>query len=71
MKEITVEAAIEQIETVTEFVNLILEDAECSVKTRMHIDIAIDELLSNIANYAERKKVPCFYWICGIIRPER
>ena len=52
MKELTVPATIENIETVTEFVNGQLEEADCPMKTQMQFDVAIDELFSNIAHYA-------------------
>ena len=52
MKEITLEATIPNIETVTDFVNQELEAADCPLKTQMQIDVAIDEVFSNIAQYA-------------------
>lgn len=52
MKEITVQATIENIEPVTDFVNETLDSIGCSLKARMQIDVAIDELFSNIAHYA-------------------
>lgn len=52
MKELTVEAIVEQIETVTEFVNAELEKLDCPMKARIQLDIAIDEIVSNIAYYA-------------------
>ena len=52
MKEITVQATIENIEPVTDFVNEQLEAIGCPIKAKMQIDIAIDELFSNIAHYA-------------------
>ena len=52
MKELTVPATIENIETVTDFVNGQLEEADCPMKTQMQFDVAIDELFSNIAHYA-------------------
>ncbi len=52
MNEIKVEATIENIPKVTEFVDSILEECECPVKVQMQIDVAIDELMSNIAYYA-------------------
>jgi len=45
-------AKIEYVETVTDFVNEVLEVKECPMKAVMQIDIAIDELFSNIAYYA-------------------
>ena len=50
--ELTIEATLENIEKVTEFVNSELEKIDCSMKAQMQIDIAIDELFSNIARYA-------------------
>ena len=52
MKSITVEAKIENVEVVTDFVNSILEQNECPMKVQMEIDIAIDEIFGNIAYYA-------------------
>ena len=52
MKELNIAATVENIETVTDFVNEQLEAYDCPKKARMQIDIAIDELFSNIANYA-------------------
>ncbi len=55
-KEITVEADIEKIPEVTEFVNRELEKRDCPPKAQMQIDIAIDELCGNIARYAYTPK---------------
>ena len=52
MKELTIEAAIENIEKVTDFINTELEALGCSFKAEMQIDVAIDELFGNIARYA-------------------
>ena len=52
MKELTVEARVENIETVVDFVNEQLEALDCPLKAQMQIDIAIDELFGNIAHYA-------------------
>lgn len=52
MKELTIKAAIENIEKVTNFVNTELEALDCPYKAEMQIDLAIDELFGNIANYA-------------------
>lgn len=52
MKEITLEAKIENIDAVTDFVNEQLESADCPMKAQLQIDVAIDELFSNIAYYA-------------------
>ena len=52
MKELTIAATVENIEAVTDFVNQQLEELACPMKAQMQIDIAIDELFSNIAFYA-------------------
>ena len=52
MKELTLEATITNIPTVTDFVNEELEALGCPLKIQMQIDVAIDELFGNIAQYA-------------------
>ena len=52
MKSITVEATIQNVETVTEFVNTVLEENDCPMKVQMQLDVAIDEIFGNIAYYA-------------------
>ena len=52
MKEMTVHATVENIPAVTEFVERQLEELNCSESAQMQINIAIDELFSNIAKYA-------------------
>lgn len=57
MRELTVDASIENIQAVTEFVDERLEAMECPMKAQMQIDIAIDELFGNIAHYAYNPEV--------------
>ena len=52
MKELNLTATIENIPVATDFVNEELEALDCPMKTQMQIDVAIDELFSNIARYA-------------------
>ena len=52
MKEMTLEAKIENIPRVTEFVDEQLEALDCPMKAQMQIDVAIDELFGNICHYA-------------------
>lgn len=52
MKELTIDATVENIAAVTAFVDEQLKRLGCSTKTQMQVDIAIDELFGNIANYA-------------------
>lgn len=52
MKELTIDATIENIPVVTDFVNGQLEKYGCPMKAQIQIDVAIDELFGNIARYA-------------------
>lgn len=52
MKELTVDAKLENIAVVTDFVDEQLEEFGRPVKAQMQIDIAIDELFGNIVHYA-------------------
>ncbi len=52
MKEITLDATIENIAQVTAFIDEELENLNCSMKAMMQIDVAIDEIFGNIARYA-------------------
>ena len=52
MKELTIEATPENVDTVIEFVDEQLEEYGCGMKEQMAIDVAIDELFANIAHYA-------------------
>ena len=52
MERLTVEATLENIDPVTDFVNEKLETLDCPMRAQMQIDVAIDELFSNIAHYA-------------------
>ena len=57
MKELNITATVENIETVTNFVNEQLEALDCPMKAQMQIDIAIDELFGNIAHYAYNPEI--------------
>ena len=57
MKELKLAATVENIETVTDFVNERLEALDCPMKAQIQIDIAIDELFGNIARYAYNPEV--------------
>ena len=52
MKEIRVPADVLQLETVNGFIASLLDDLECSPKSRMQIDLAVEEIFVNIASYA-------------------
>lgn len=52
MKELTIDATIENIATVTTFIDEQLDHRDCPMKTKRQVHIAIDELFGNIAYYA-------------------
>ena len=52
MKELTLEAKVENIPTLTAFVDEWLEGLDCPIRAQMQIDVAVDEIFSNIAQYA-------------------
>ena len=54
-KEITLEANVESIASVTAFVEEYLEPYGGSIKAVTQISVALDELVSNIANYSGSK----------------
>ncbi|MCR4925708.1 MAG: ATP-binding protein [Clostridiales bacterium] len=57
MRELTIDATVENIEKVTAFVDEMLEEYDCPMKALMQINIAIDELFGNIAHYAYNPNV--------------
>lgn len=57
MKELTVDATLENIPVITEFVDEQLELFDCPMKAQAQIDIAIDELFSNIVHYAYHPEI--------------
>ena len=57
MKELNIDAVVENIPAVTAFVDEQLEAMNCPLRAQMQIDIAIDELFGNIAHYAYNPEV--------------
>lgn len=57
MRELMLDATVENILFVTEFVDEQLEQYGCSMKAQMQINIAIDELFGNIAHYAYQPEI--------------
>ena len=57
MKELTVKAAIENLEAVLDFIESELEAADCPMKTQMQIAVAVEEVFVNIAHYAYNPEV--------------
>lgn len=52
MMELRLDAKTENLDKVLAFVDEHLEEKNCPLKTRMQIDVAVEELFVNIANYA-------------------
>ena len=56
-KKIRVAAIKENLETVTAFLDEILDEKDCPLKVRLQIDLALEEMYINIANYAYTPKI--------------
>lgn len=51
-KSLTVDATIENLNAVNEFIDGFLEENGCTAKAQMQIDLAVEEIYVNIAHYA-------------------
>ena len=51
-QEITLKAEIANVRALTDWIDAKLEQLACPLKMQMQLDVAIDELFSNIARYA-------------------
>lgn len=60
--ELKLDSRIENIEVLTEHVNRELVRIGCAKKTMAQIDIALDELFSNVSHYAYGGSVGNFYF---------
>lgn len=52
MKEIELDAVVDNLPELTTFVESYAESLDCPVKVMMQLDVAIDEIFSNITHYA-------------------
>ncbi|MCR5739056.1 MAG: ATP-binding protein [Lachnospiraceae bacterium] len=57
MKEMEIDAILENFEAVQAFVDEELERLECPMATQIQIDIAVEEVFVNIAHYAYNPEV--------------
>ena len=57
VKELTIEADVNNLEKVLAFVDEQLEVHDCSPKIQMQIDVAVEELFVNIAHYAYNPEI--------------
>lgn len=52
MQELVVQAVVGSIREVTAWIDAELEKLDCALKAQMQVDVAIDEIFTNIASYA-------------------
>ena len=52
MSTLTLEAKINNIPVLTDFIDQQLEALDCPMKPQMQIDVAVDEIFTNISSYA-------------------
>ena len=52
MHELVVDAKLDNLNQVLAFLDELLESRECPMKIQMQMDIAVEEIFVNIANYA-------------------
>lgn len=57
VKELVIDASIENLDQVVEFVNESLEVSDCSMKIITQIELAVEEIFVNIAHYAYNPEV--------------
>ena len=57
MEKLTIEATVENLSDVTEFITSSLEEKDCSMKTIMQMELVIEEIFVNVASYAYRPNV--------------
>ena len=52
MKELNIDARVDNLNKVLEFTDRELEELDCPVKVQIQIDVAVEEIFVNIASYA-------------------
>lgn len=57
MYELSLDATIENLDDVLAFIDQHLEEADCSMKVQMQIDVAVEEIFVNIAHYAYKPEI--------------
>lgn len=57
MKQIIVPASLDQLDVINDFIHEELESRGCSMKVQMQVDLAVEEIFVNIANYAYHPEV--------------
>ena len=57
MEKITLQATLENLAVATDFIVSSLEEKDCSMKIIMQMELVIEEIFVNVANYAYAPKV--------------
>ena len=57
MEELTIDATVDNLTAVTEFITSSLEEKDCSMKIIMQMELVIEELFVNVASYAYRPNI--------------
>ncbi len=57
VKELTIEATVKNIPLVIDFIDRHLEEHGCPAKTKSQIDVAVDEIVNNVASYAYTPRI--------------
>ena len=70
MKELNIDALVENLDQVIGFVDEVLEETECSPRTKMQIDVAVEEVFVNIAHYAYTNGIGKVLVSAGILKDQ-
>ena len=57
MKELDIEARVENLPQVLDFITEELDKVDCSMKARIQIEVAVEEIFVNIAHYAYKPDI--------------
>ena len=57
MEKLTIDATVENLAQVTEYITSSLEEKDCSIKIIMQMELVIEEIFVNVASYAYRPNV--------------
>ncbi len=65
MKELNIEAVVENLDEVISFVSAFLEEMECPPKEQMTIEMAVEEIFVNVAHYAYKPETGMICVVCN------
>ncbi|MCR5388168.1 MAG: ATP-binding protein [Lachnospiraceae bacterium] len=68
MAELVIDAVVENIDKVFDFIHEQLEETDCPMKAQMQIDLAVDEIFANISNYAYNPETGYAKIICTVCK---